>query len=595
MVYRGPDDEGIYSDEFVALGIRRLSIIDLTGGKQPLHNEDNTLVCVCNGEVYNYVELRQKLQSHGHIFKTDSDAEVVLHLYEEYVEGCLKYLRGMFAFVLWDRKKRTIFAARDRVGIKPLYISKVNGALWLSSELKTIVGAANISPTLSPISIWQYLHYGYPVDQGNTMIEEVKRVLPGEYLLANSKEIIRKRYWEPNFSGLHGIERTDTEILTVFEEAVRLHLRSDVPIGVMLSSGIDSSTISALARRVGGDYTAVCAGYVGRHCCDERKDAHLIAQSLDIPYVDILLDAGQFKENFEALVKVCDEPIADMAAIPQWAIYKEVHNQGYKVLLSGIGGDEVFFGYRQWNGVGQRLNSLFTEVGGGINSNVLKYLPYFLKDNWVLHQLASSELQTVADSAHKPVLDLLRKSSTGPEAVYAMLFSTYLVHNGCILADKLGMGSSVEVRVPLLDHHLVETIFNLPLSRRFLPGKSKVLLRRVMSKDLPKRILNNPKRGFAVPRQFIHEIISEHQEEIREGVLAKQWLKADFLEDILESYFSLKWSAGGKIGRSITTRAASFFLKKHCQALAYKINHDLFADILYRILVFERWYKLIKS
>ena len=579
MVYRGPDGQGKYSDDQVALGMRRLSIIDISGGHQPLYNENRSLVLICNGEIYNYVELRRNLEACGHRFMSGSDAETILHLYEEKGEACLDDLRGMFAFVLWDSKRQRLFAARDRVGIKPLYVAQLDGVLWLSSELKAIVGAARISPTLRPVSVYQFLLYGYGIDQRHTVVEEVKRVLPGEYLVADACGVKFRRYWTLRFGGDEGIvDRSDQEILDTLATAIRLHLRSDVPVGILLSGGIDSSTVAAFAARSSQNYTAICAGYTGNHAVDERRQAHATASQLGLPYVDVVLDPADYEANFDALVHYCDEPVGDPAAMPQWSLYRKAQQLGYKVLLSGIGGDEVFFGYPKWNHAGEQSRALSAaelQQWIGFDQDALQ-----IRTAQLLNRLSGQELSEAAQIANKPLHELRDWAPPGPDAMASMLFGSYLIHNGCYLADKLGMGCSVEIRVPFLDHQLVQSVFELPLSRRFDPGCSKVMLRRLLRGKVPDAVLDAQKRGFTPPNEYIDRLVIKCIPEILDGSLARSgWLDLAELQSLCSQHAALPWLRRHRVRNLLGIPKSTWFLL--------------------RLLAFERWHStllgLIKS
>jgi len=573
MHYRGPDDEGTYVDETIAIGMRRLSIIDVAGGHQPLYNEDSSLVIVFNGEIYNYVELMEDLKRRGHQFRTSSDTEVILHLYEEKGEACLNDLRGMFAFALWDSRRQRLFAARDRVGIKPLYMAQVHGALWLSSELKTIVGAAGFSPTIRPEAVYQYLLYSYAIDPRHTIVEQVTRVLPGEYLVADGDGVRLVRYWSPAFGGTQGIAaRPDSEILATLEEAVRLHLRSDVPVGILLSGGIDSSAIAALAARNGQNYTALCAGYAGNHPNDERPLAHATAQALGLPYIDVILDANSYERDFDELVRCCDEPVGDVAAMPQWSLYRQARQQGFKVLLSGIGGDEIAFGYTRWNEIGRRSASLKPDefanwIGFDLDSNQALTAA-------TLHEVGTERLRGAARDAQRPLAALRDQAQAGPDAMASMLFGSYLVHNGCLLTDKLSMGCSIELRVPLLDHVLVEQIFGLPLAQRFDPNESKVLLRRILRGVVPDAVLDAQKRGFAPPNQYFDDLTTRRIEQVRDGFLANSnWFDRKRLQTLCEQHAAAPWL--------------------RVQRLRNMIGIPKSMTVLFRMLAFEGWYETL--
>lgn len=572
MAYRGPDGEGAWAEGPVCLGMRRLSIIDLEGGMQPLFNEDRSLVLVCNGEIYNHLELRSGLEERGHRFASGSDAETILHLYEEKGPDCLSDLRGMFAFLLWDRPRQRLFAARDRLGLKPLYVANQDGVLYFSSELKAILAASGLSPTLRPESVHAFLAFSYPVDPRHTPVEEVQRVLPGEYLLADASGPSYHRYWTPRFGGDVGLAPAgDAEVLGVLQEAVRLHLRSDVPVGILLSGGLDSSSIAALTLGTGASCTAISAGYLGEHVEDERPRARRTARALGLGMVEVECAVADFDAHFEALVKVCDEPVGDIAAMAQWALYREASARGFKVLLSGLGGDEIFFGYPPWNALGQTLRT----TAGGPSAHAERISKVFLENQGLESlQVMAGPLAQARTGVLGPFVDFCSQAPEGPDEIAALLLGTYLTHNGCQLADKLGMGCSVEVRVPLLDHPLVEKVFGMPLGRRFESAVSKPLLRRMMVGRLPEGLLEGPKRGFSPPMGFIDRMIGRRSDALLEGQLVQSgWVDRQRLAQVLRRDQRMPWLHFGRPRRWLGIPRATWFL--------------------FRMVAFERWYEQV--
>jgi len=575
ITHRGPDGDGIHNGGIATIGMRRLSIIDVAGGDQPIFNEDNTLALVCNGEIYNYVELMRDLKERGHRFSTGSDVETILHLYEEKGTDCLHELRGMFAFLLWDSKKQCLFAARDRLGIKPLYMCQHDDVLWLSSELKPIIAAAGISPTVNDTALYQFLCYGYSFDQRHTLLKEIDRVLPGEFVIADENGVHVQQYWSLKYGGDEGItNHDDQQILATLEETVRIHLRSDVPVGILLSGGIDSSTIAAYAAKSSTNYTALCAGYVGNHRSDERMVAHKTAQSLNLPYVDVLLDPSTYATSFDQLTCFADEPVGDPAAMPQWELYKRSHELGYKVLMSGIGGDEVFFGYPMWNQIGDKSRTLTAQA-------YAQWFGFNQAERWrnyaeKVHSLASNQAAAASDTIHHPLKAYKLAAPQGPDAMASILCNTYLIHNGCQLADKLGMGCSIEVRVPFVDHVLMQYIYDLPLTRRFKPNQVKPLLRRLLRGIVSSEVLDGVKRGFSPPRNFAGELINTRIEQIRDGELVKNgWVNKTAWDALCSRQTLMPW------------------LSNHTFRRIFQLSN--YQQVLYHALSFESWYQMIKQ
>ena len=545
MRYRGPDGEGFYAEGPVSMGMRRLSIIDLAGGQQPLFNEDKTLALVCNGEIYNHVELRAQLIETGHRFSTHSDCEVILHLYEEGGAACLARLRGMFAFALWDSKRQRLFAARDRLGIKPLYLHRRGRLLALSSELKTLIGKDLASTACRLPVLADTLAYTFPLSESETLARDIERVPPGHLLEVDQGGMRLERYWAPTFGG--GDARlTDEELVDSLTRAVALHLRSDVPVAVLLSAGVDSAALAALAKKTGTELIALSAGYRGLHDCDERSGAAETARALGLPFRELELDAAEYPRAFEEIVSRCDEPAADIAAIAQWALYRECRAAGFTVVLSGLGGDELFFGYPLWNQIGERMAARGeggTRGHGIVRGNVS-----------ALRWMGSDELRAAAASGEQRVGAFQAMAPAGPDAVYSFLLRSYLVNNGLQLADKLGMASSVEVRVPFLDHVFVEQVLGLPLERRFRTGQPKQLLKRMLAPLLGPAILGRPKQGFEPPSAFVRTIIRVNAERVLDSPWLAGIIRPERLARALGAYLSAT-EPGGRL-QSWARRAA---------------------------------------
>jgi asparagine synthase (glutamine-hydrolysing) len=594
MVYRGPDGEGQYNDESIAIGMRRLSIIDVAGGDQPLFNEDRSLVLVCNGEIYNYVELQQELRSKGHKLSSLSDCEVILHLYEDYGTKCLGKMRGMFGFVLWDVKNQRLFAARGPSGIKPLYYSEQNGVHWFSSELKAIAKASRTPLHLDGTSAWQYLHYSHPIDQRKTMVKEIVRVLPGEYVVLEKEKATWRRYWQPMFGVQAEHPASDAELLETLKYAMKIHLRSDVPLALLLSSGLDSSAIAALTAKTGASCTALCAGYVDDFRDDERTLALEYAQHLRFPTKEIVLDSHEFVSRFRSMMPYCDEPVADPSSVVQWVLYHAGREDGFKVLLSGIGGDEIFFGYIRWNALGYRWQREHEQGTYKRPEDIQDSQASFWRAHWLLNNLSSPAFREFGRDSDQPLHEHMDRITPGPDAIYSVLIQTYLVNNGLLLADKLGMGSSVEVRVPFADSVLVETVLGLPLERRFSPTQSKVLAKRILANDLPAYVLTRPKKGFSVPTRYLSDLAFKHKDEICDGFIASNWLDKDAVTRLLPRKYR-DGSFGERLSMAIGRRSFNVLSEVGVRRAAMPFAHVVSAEFLYRILVFEEWLDLIES
>lgn len=345
MVHRGPDGAGSLLGSHVSLAMRRLSIIDLSGGWQPLYNEDKSLALIANGEIYNFVELRSQLESQGHRFRSRSDVEVIVHLYEEYGERCVDYLRGMFAFALWDERRKNVFLARDRMGEKPLYLFEQGDTLYFASELKALLRAGVVDFQLDREAVYQYFHFQY-VPEPMTMIKGVRKLSAGTALTISIHpwSLRESRYWRMDDAPRLDDDPVST-IRTELERVSELIMRSDVPVGVALSGGLDSSALAALvARAYPGRLTAFTVGYEGRPRFDERREAKAIADYLSIPVHEVEIKTEDMVNAFPSLVWQTDDPIADIASYGYSAVMSTAHQHGVPVMLSGQGGTSSFGG-----------------------------------------------------------------------------------------------------------------------------------------------------------------------------------------------------------------------------------------------------------
>lgn len=534
MKYRGPDEEGVWSNYRCGLAHTRLSVIGFANGHQPIFNEDKTLVLVCNGEIYNYKELTAQLQKQGHVFTTCSDSETIVHLYEEYGTSCLQYLRGMFAFCLFDAKKELLFAARDRIGEKTLYFANVQCGIVFSTELKTIVKYYIDKPQVNVRLLAESIRFGYPIELKQTYIEQVCRLLPGEYSIVDSKGIEFHSYWnrycQPKYSG--SIIDAKREILHLIQESVTNCLQSDVPVAVLLSGGVDSSAIVHFAKETGQEIHCICAGYSGQYDVDERFVAKNFSSKEGVIYHEVELGIDDFKDIFEEYICYIDEPVADLASIAQWALYKKAKALGFTVLLGGLGGDELFYGYPIHNECGEALqirNKLETTVSRkewlGIFLTNLEVLgPHkkiHLDDRWPVDWTFSSYNQFAKTSSliingetynmGEYNVNYNYPIQSDINTVYDLQFSRFMTTQCLYLADRLGMGNSVELRSPLVDYKLVEFISSLPIEMKYFKGKPKQLLKNILTGIIPDNILKGPKRGFTPPSQFIKELCNKYQ------------------------------------------------------------------------------------
>lgn len=520
MLHRGPDEGKNYLNSHLGLGFRRLKIIDLLTGSQPMSNEDGSLWLVCNGEIYNYKSLRERLQKKGHRFSTQSDSEAILHLYEEEDTGCLQHLRGMFAFVLWDKKKRRLFGARDRFGIKPFYYLEKNQFLAFASEIKALAELPFFPKEVDTTAFCDYLTFQY-VPEPRTMFSGVYRLPPAHYLLKYPGQPLEiKRYWQAKFAPKSAPPEYFLEgIREKLKEAVRLHLTGDVPRGAFLSSGVDSTIIAALAREV-EPISTFSVGYEEQRY-SELKEAAETAAFLETDHCEYIITPEEFLKMLPELVWHFDEPVADPAGISLFFVARLARKK-ITVALSGEGADEVFAGYgiyREPFALAPlkllppflrhsmvRLSGFLPEKIPGKN--------YFSRGNIPLEErflgnakiFPPHEKKRLAHLEQNPspyrITEPLYRQVEGLDDVTRMQYidlHTWMPGDILVKADKMTMANSLELRVPYLDHLVFEFAASMPLEYKVRGKTTKWALREAFRDLLPPAAVNRPKRGFPVP------------------------------------------------------------------------------------------------
>jgi asparagine synthase (glutamine-hydrolysing) len=526
LFHRGPDEGGIHTEPGVGLGMRRLSIIDLKTGHQPLANEDRSVWVVFNGEIYNYRELTAGLLARGHRFATASDTETLVHLYEEYGADCVRHLRGMFAFALWDARKQTLLLARDRLGIKPLYYAQTPPGLVFGSELKALVTSPWVRRRVDPSALAAYLKFGYVPDP-LSILEGVVKLPPGHVLLMkDGRAGTPQRYWEPtsHFRGTdEAVDETEAgaRLWNLLGDAVRSHLVSDVPVGAFLSGGVDSSMVVGLmAREAGVPVKTFSVGF-GEEEYNEAPYARRVAEWFGTEHHQ-LIATPQDLGLLEQVLAACDEPFADASAIPTYLVSR-LARQHVKVVLSGDGGDELFAGYDRYVvDRRERRRGHLADLGWGAPlrfvSDVLpegtrgkNFLRHFSLPRMARYldaislfpdQALRDLLEPGVASASPPLFDEILRDSRGLDPLSRLQdldLRTYLPGDILTKVDRMSMAHSLEARVPLLDHPLVEFACGLPSGLRMRDGQTKYLLRRILHGRVPDEVLTRPKQGFAVP------------------------------------------------------------------------------------------------
>jgi asparagine synthase (glutamine-hydrolysing) len=535
ICHRGPDDEGIYTAGPVGIGMRRLSIIDVAGGHQPIFNETGEIAIVFNGEIYNYQELRPWLEERGHCFTTKTDTEVVLHLYEEKGEGCVGDLRGMFAFAIWDGRRQALILARDRFGEKPLYYAIAGGGLIFASELKALLVHPATERSLDAEGINQFLTFGNTLG-ATTMLESVRKVPPAHVLVATRHDVQLRRYWEWCVQEDHSLtERHIIERLReLLQEAVRMQLVSDVPLGAFLSGGLDSSTVVAFMTKA--SHRPVKTFSIGFEYpqFDELNYCRVVAATFNTEHRELVL--GPLAVDILGdLVWHVDEPFADSSAIPTYFLAR-LARQEVTVALSGDGGDELFAGYPGYhaevylNGIRRiprrlrawtldRAISPLTGWSRGavrgtmerVERNLLRVdmspedrflsrhclFPLSLRGELLTDQ-AEAMLRPSDHPGNWVKLDFHGNQDPVNKSMYLDV-NVYLPNDMLVKVDRMSMAHSLEVRCPLLDHRLAEFMGTVPAKHKVRTGRTKYILRKAMAGILPDSILSRGKQGFRVP------------------------------------------------------------------------------------------------
>jgi asparagine synthase (glutamine-hydrolysing) len=526
IVHRGPDEEGVYIGDGVALGMRRLSIIDLEGGHQPISNEDGTVWIVFNGEIYNYRELRRDLERNGHTFRTDSDTETIVHLYEDLGPRCVDRLRGMFGFAIWDERRRQLLIARDRLGIKPMYYAERNGELVFSSELKPILTLGGI-PRAVDWGAANHLFTFLSTPSDQSIVDGVKKLEPACVAIGTPGQPLRiEKYWDVTFQPNETASEAELveQLRALLVESVTLHQVSDVPVGAFLSGGLDSSAVVALmAKPAAGRLKTFSIGFAESDF-NELQYARDVAMRFGTDHHDLVL-RPDVVSIVEDLTWYLDEPFGDTSAIPTYMVSK-LASEHVKVVLSGDGGDELFAGYdkyvveareRRRDRLPRGLRALAGTIGRLIPEGVSgrRFLRHLALDG--SHRYLDASTLFGADdlgrlfrpeayrrlAQHDPLAESLAALQHGgadwlASAQYRDLH-TYLPLDILTKVDRATMAHSLEARPPLLDHRLVEFAATVPARFRLRDGTTKYLFKQAMRGILPDAIIDRQKRGFAVP------------------------------------------------------------------------------------------------
>lgn len=576
IIHRGPDDDGFYINGNVGLAMRRLSIIDLKSGKQPIHNQDRTKWIVFNGEIYNYRELREEMERRGHDFYTNSDTEVIIRLYDDFGPGCLDHLRGMFAFAIWDEASRELFIARDRVGKKPLlYSHRPNGDFVFGSEFRALLEHPDISRDIDFDAINAYFSY-LCVPAPLTAFKEIRKLEPGHWLRWKDGEIETQRYWRPDFSRKIKISEDDAiaETTKIVREATRLRMIADVPLGAFLSGGVDSSTVVALMAEISDKPVKTFSIGFEEEDFSELKYARAVARHVGAEYNEFIVRPNAL-EVLPLLVDHYGEPYADSSAIPTYYVSRETR-KSVTVALNGDGGDESFAGYERY--FAMLLADRYRAVPAFIRKSLVELPLAFIPTSEIKRNVFRDAKRFTKAAAMPRVERYFRWMSTFDREARKGLFTadfennlngidpedflrrwfaeangsgyldsnllvdqmTYLPNDLLVKVDIASMANSLEARSPFLDHKVIEFAASLPEGLKLRGFETKRLLKKVATRLVPKEVVYRKKMGFGVPigkwfrgelRDFLREVLLS-EKSLRRGIVRPEAMQKFVTEHI---------------------------------------------------------------
>jgi asparagine synthase (glutamine-hydrolysing) len=538
ILHRGPDDEGFYLNENIAMGMRRLSIIDLAGGHQPISNEDGSVWVVFNGEIYNYQELRQRLLSRGHQLRTNSDTETIVHLYEDYGDDLVQHLNGMFGFALWDERRQRLLIARDRMGEKPLYFTQTDSAFVFASELKSLVEHPSVQRRLNLLALRKYLQYEF-VPSPHTMLEGVQKLPPAHRLIFESGKWRTERYWQINYSGERlklSEDEAAEEVRRRLREAVKIRLVADVPLGVLLSGGIDSSATAQLACEAAGSRVKTFSIAFEEKSFDESSYARKVAEQLGTEHYEKRFTERDMLDIVPEIPRLLDEPLGDGSLIPTFLLSRFTREH-VTVALGGDGGDELFAGYPTYGA--HRMARLYQMIPQFVRSGLIEpavaSLPVstenlsfdfkakrFVRgashgagtrhtiwmgsyDAQQQRELLKPEIIAACpdEQVFDEVLGYDRVNGNGKIDLVERMMKLDATHylSECVLfkVDRASMAASLETRAPFLDHTFIEFVQKLPVEMKLKGFTGKYILKKAMRGRLPDDVIDRPKKGFGMP------------------------------------------------------------------------------------------------
>ncbi|HLN03589.1 MAG TPA: asparagine synthase (glutamine-hydrolyzing) [Bryobacteraceae bacterium] len=579
-VHRGPDDKGLWTSGNVGLAFNRLSIIDLSGGHQPMSNEDGTVFLIFNGEIYNFMELRDRLIARGYRFRTRSDTETIVHAWEEYGERCVDHLRGMFAFALWDSRRQVLFGARDRLGIKPFYYYLDRESFAFASEMKSLLQLPQLTRELDETALAEYLLHRYVIGP-RTMLRSVKKLQAGHTIALHRDQVKIEQYWDVPLEEPRNLSEPEAleELEDLLQNCVKSHLISDVPLGAFLSGGLDSSSVVALMHKMGvSDIKTFSIGYNTKE--SELGYAKIVADHFATDHYPLELTASRFRDSLPQIVWNMDEPVGDEASIPLYYL-SQFARKKVTVALSGEGSDEIFAGYPSYARMltFEKLNHLpLASVAGSLlmrfarDGKARKYAamlgrPLEMRYGGVSSTFTREQAARLLPSLHssEPVAEAVsaayqRSHKLTPLARMSYLdLKTWLADDLLVKADRMSMAHSLELRVPFLDHKLVEFGMRLPDHLKLRGKTPKYLLKKLVEPLLPRQIVHREKQGFPVP--------------------TRSWFRDDLAGFARETLLATEGAV------------KQIFSRQEIERLLSAHEHQDRSQQIYALLVFDQWYR----
>ncbi|PFQ17510.1 asparagine synthase (glutamine-hydrolyzing) [Bacillus cereus] len=595
LYHRGPDDQGYFRDEHVQFGFRRLSIIDLDAGHQPLAYDNERYILMFNGEIYNYIELREMLIKQGACFSTQSDTEVIVALYAQVKEECVNYLRGMYTFVIWDRQEKKLFGARDHFGIKPLYIAQQNDITFFASEKKSILHVMQ-DKGVNPTALQHYFTYQYGPEP-ETLTNDINKIEPGHYFIKEiGKEIEVYRYWKPYFNASDNKKEEHIRaIRDVLYDSVKVHMRSDVPVGAFLSGGIDSSIIASIAKEINPNLLTFSVGfeYRGFSEIDVAKET---AEKLGVKNYSVLVTPQEFMNEFPKIMWHMDDPLADPAAVPLYFVAKEARKH-VTVVLSGEGSDELFGGYNIYREPNSLKMFSYIPTSG---RTVLKALSGVLKEGFKGKSFLERGCTPIEERYYgnakifreeekikliksynesvnykdvtKPLYNEIKDYDDVSKMQYIDMY-TWLRGDILLKADKMSTAHSLELRVPFLDKEVFDVASKIPTELKIANRTTKAILREAVRGIVPDHVLDRKKLGFPVPiRHWLKDEMYDWALNIIKESKTEHLIDKKYVLNLLEAHRTDKGDHSRKIWTVLT------FMVWHQIYIEHTYDTNLFSE-----------------